>query len=136
MFELLWIISMALCRSFSLQFMWESSSFSLTQPRGGFHVTSQDRYFLFYTVIVLGQQTKKAQKLSQYEEGLLCEVFTMRRLKRYFNRRSTKAAVAGSSRGHISAARTDPSTPDPPDKQHFLSQALFALVWRLFFVHT
>lgn len=54
----------------------------------------------------------------------------MRGLKRYFIRRSTKAAVAGSSRGHISAARTDPSTPDPPDRQHFLSQALLALVWK------
>uniref|UniRef100_A0A3P9LGZ0 Homeobox D4a n=1 Tax=Oryzias latipes TaxID=8090 RepID=A0A3P9LGZ0_ORYLA len=47
----------------------------------------------------------------------------------HFNR-STKAAEAGSSRGHISAARTDPSTPDPPDRQHFLSQALLALVWK------
>lgn len=52
----------------------------------------------------------------------------MRELKRYFQPKVDKAAVAGSSRGHISAASTDPHTPDPPDKQHFLSQALFALV--------
>lgn len=34
--------------------------------------------------------------------------------------------MAGSSRGHVSAARTDPSTHDPPDEHHFLSQALLS----------
>lgn len=103
--------------------------FFIELTEGGFHVT-----FLRQIFLVLYRhcpRTKKAQKLSQYED-VFSEVFTMRGLKRYFNRRSTKAAVAGSSRGHISAARTDPNTPDPPDRQHFLSQALLALVWSVF----
>lgn len=100
---------------------------------GGFHVTFQDRYF-FCFIPSLSSNKKSPEALPE-RRGLHCEVFTMRGLKRYFNRRSTKAAVAGSSRGHISAARTDPNTPDPPDKQHFLSQALLALLWRFFF-HT
>lgn len=54
----------------------------------------------------------------------------------YFERiRLTKAAaaVAGSSRGHVSAARTDPDTRDPPDSLHFLSQALVSSPFGAFF---
>lgn len=54
---------------------------------GGFHVTSQDRYFLFDTVIVLEQKSTEAFLV---QGGLLSEVFTRRSLKRYFSRRSTK----------------------------------------------
>lgn len=57
--------------------------------------------------------------------GLLSEVVKMRGFEKVFQPKVDKAAVAGSSRGHTSAARTDPSTHDPPDKQHFLSRALF-----------
>lgn len=54
---------------------------------GGFHVTFQDRYFLFDTVIVLEQKSTEAFSV---QGGLLSEVFTRRSLKRYFSRRSTK----------------------------------------------
>lgn len=76
-------------------------------------------FFLFDTVIVLEQ---KKPRSSPILGGLLSQVFATTSLKRYFRRRSTKAAEAGSSRGHISAARTDPNTHDPPDRQHFLSR--------------
>lgn len=88
-------------------------------------------FFLFDTVIVLEQ---KKPRSSPILGGLLSQVFATTSLKRYFKRRSTKAAEAGSSRGHISAARTDPNTHDPPDRQHFLSQARFSPVWSLFSV--
>lgn len=54
---------------------------------GGFHVTFQDRYFLFYSVIVFGHKSLEALPV---RGALLSEVLTTRRLKRYFNRRSTK----------------------------------------------
>lgn len=55
--------------------------------------------------------------------------------KSYFKRMwsSKAAAVAGSSRGHVSAARTDPDTRDPPDSLHFLSQALVSPPFGAFF---
>lgn len=55
---------------------------------GGFLVTFQGRYFLLDTVIVLKQ--KKSTEALPVQGGLLSEVFTIRGLKRYFSRRSTK----------------------------------------------
>ncbi|KAK2906061.1 hypothetical protein Q8A73_010004 [Channa argus] len=75
---------------------------------------------------------KKKPEAHPVRGGLLSEVFTMRELKRYFQPKVDKAAVAGSSRGHISAARTDPDTSDPPDRLHFLSQASLGLVLSVF----
>lgn len=51
--------------------------------------------------------------------ALLSEVLAMRELKRYFQPKVDKAAVAGSSRGHISAARTDPQHPWPAGQAAF-----------------
>lgn len=89
MFELLCVISMALCKVLVLVnvgilrvFHWHRAV-----RWGGFHVTFQDRYFLFYTVIVFGHKSPEALPV---RGGLLSEVLTMRSLKRYFNRRSTK----------------------------------------------
>lgn len=48
------------------------------------------------------------------------------KLEKVFQTKVDKAAVAGSSRGHVSAARTDPSTHDPPDEHHFVSRALLS----------
>lgn len=105
---------------------------------GGKAFTSRlktDIFLLSDTVIVLDHTTKKAQKLlllllhyRVFSLSLsLLSLHDQKPWKRYFKRiRSTKAAaaaVAGSSRGHVSAARTDPYTRDPPDSLHFLSQA-------------
>ncbi|TMS06359.1 Homeobox protein Hox-D4a [Larimichthys crocea] len=55
------------------------------------------------------EEEEEAQKLSQLRGGLLSEVFSFQKV---FQPKVDKAAaVAGSSRGHISAARTDPNTP-------------------------
>lgn len=70
--------------------MWESLEFFIhpsCPSWGGFHVTFQDRYFLFYSVIVFGHKSLEALPV---RGALLSEVLTTRRLKRYFNRRSTK----------------------------------------------
>lgn len=69
MFELLCVISMALCKVLVLVnmgiFYFFFFSFTTKLSMGLFQVMFQDRYFSFYTVFVLGQ---KAKKLSQYVE--------------------------------------------------------------------
>lgn len=112
---------------------------------GGEAFTSRlktDIFLLSDTFIVLGHN-KKAEKLLLlllHEEDLLflssLHDQKPEEKKRYFKRiRLTKAvaAVAGSSRGHVSAARTDPDTRDPPDSLHFLSQALVSSPFGAFF---
>lgn len=90
MFDLLCIISMALCNALVLVHVGIFSEFFIhpsCPSWGGFHVTFQDRYFLFYSVIVFGHKSLEALPVRR---ALLSEVLTTRRLKRYFNRRSTK----------------------------------------------
>lgn len=70
MFELLCVISMALCKvlvlvNMGIFYFFFFFSFTTKLSMGLFQVMFQDRYFSFYTVFVLGQ---KAKKLSQYVE--------------------------------------------------------------------
>lgn len=83
------LLAWLLCRVLVLVRMGDKG-FHLGQGRyewGVFHVTFQDRYFLFDTVIVSEQKSTEAFSV---QGGLLSEVFTRRSLKRYFSRRSTK----------------------------------------------
>lgn len=142
MFELLCIISMALRKVF---FSSKSSLILKSKERfidnelsegGGLHVTSKDRYFFCCLLPSLSWNTQQKKPRSFFFSSSTRRVFFLSQVstsrspekKGYFKRiRSTKAAaaaVAGSSRGHVSAARTDPDTRDPPDSRHFLSQAL------------
>lgn len=123
MLELLCIISMALCKVLVLVNVGILQFFiypGLTE--GGFHVTFQDRYFFFVSYRHCpsdNNKTKKSPKALPLRGGLLSESLGDEKLEKVFQPKVDKAAVAGSSRGHISAARTDPDTPDPPDKQRF-----------------
>lgn len=125
-------------QTFSLSLMWESFRFS-RKPRGAFTSRLKTDISCFKPSLSLRtKHEKRPRSFSCKRGGLLSEVSTMRRLEKVFEAKVDKAAAAeaaGSSRGHISAARTDPSTPDPPDKQHFLSQALRTLLWRHFPPH-
>lgn len=119
MFELLCIISMALCKVLVLVNVGIVSFFpfctELTEGGLSSHVSRQIFLVLYRHCLRTHTQKKKrkeeeeAQKLSQLRGGLLSEVFSFQKV---FQPKVDKAAaVAGSSRGHISAARTDPNTP-------------------------
>lgn len=90
-FDLLFIIGMVSYKVLVLVKVGNTKIFFLFLPEairvGGFLVTFQGRYFLLDTVIVLKQKSTEALAV---QGGLLSEVFTIRGLKRYFSRRSTK----------------------------------------------
>ena len=123
-------------RFLSLSFFFFSCPFTPGQPRGFSRHVRQ--IFLVLHRYCLRTDTQKAQKLSQYPRRSSLWSLRDERVEKVFEAKVDKAAVAGSSRGHVSAARTDPSTPDPPDRQHFPSQALLRLpqYWSFFLLHT
>lgn len=110
--------------------MWESYSFSFISgwPRGGFHLVLR-QIFLFCFIPSLSSDThslkqkqkkKKAQKLRPV---FFCEVFSMRELKRYFRRRSTKQQRQVHPGDTFQPRGLTLAPPDPPDRLHFLTQA-------------
>lgn len=88
MFELLCIISMALCRILVLVYVEILVFHPHRANRGGLsrHVSRQ----IFLVLYRLCLRTKKSPEALPVRRGLLSQVFTRRSLKRYFNWRSTK----------------------------------------------
>lgn len=131
MFQLVCINSMALCKRLVLVNVNGCYSFPLKHAVGGFGAFTSGPQrreifflFLFYTVIVFGLNTRQRKKPRSFSGGSsFFSSLHHERLEKVFETKVDKAAEAGSFRGHVSAARTDPCTPDPPDRQHFLSQA-------------
>lgn len=132
MFELLCVISMALCKVLVLvnmgifYFFFFFFSFTTKLSMGLFQVMFQDRYFSFYTVFVLGQ---KAKKLSQYVEVS----FLKSSWRESWKGISTEGRQSSSGRfiqGTHFSRKDWPQHPWPAGQAAFLSQALFALLWR------
>lgn len=145
MFELLCIISMALCKVLVLVNVGIVSFFpfctELTEGGLSSHVSRQIFLVLYRHCLRTHTQKKKEKKKKKprsspsYEEVFFLKSSAF---KRYFNRRSTKQQQWQVHPGDTFQPQgLTPTPPDPPDKQHFLSQALFALVWSVFFLlHT
>lgn len=123
MVELLCIISMALCKVLVLVNVGILEFFIYAEvSRGGLsrHVSRQIFLVLYRHCL----RTKQGPEALPVRGGLLSEVFTMRR--------STKQQWQVHPGDTFQPRGLTPSTPDPPDRQHFPSQALFAAVWRRF----
>lgn len=121
MFELLCVISMALCKVLVLvnmgifYFFFFSFHSQPSYPWGSFRSCFKTDISRFIPSLSSDKKPRSSPSMWRSPFWSLLD----ERVEKVFQPKVDKAAVAGSSRGHISAARTDPSTPDPPDRQHF-----------------